>query len=537
LKQPIYNTALYLRLSRDDEQQGDSGSIQTQRMMLRDYTQTHGLNVVSEYVDDGWSGTNYDRPGFQRMIDDIEDGKINCVVTKDLSHLGRNYIMTGQYTEIYFPSKGVRYIAVNDNVDTLNGESELAPFLNILNEMHARQTSKKVKAALHTRCMNGAHWGPHTPLGYKKDPERKGHLIIDPETKWIVEKIFDLAAHGMGASKIMRILFKERVPTPGWLHYSKDGTYAQFYQNAPEEKRYEWNLYTVKKILSDELYIGNNVCNRASVISFKAKKQIRNPKSEWVRVEGTHEAIISKDVFDRVQQQISNRRRQQKDGTTQIFAGLVKCADCGWTMRFGRQSNGNHPGYYACGKYFQAVNRPCSMHFIRYDVLYAYILDRLQFWAALASTDEQKLLEHLLQNGGQNRAVERKKQAAELRKAEKRKIAVTELFVKIYEDWSAGRITESNFNLLSERYQGEQVELDNKISALKTAMESAEQSVEDAEKWISLIRQYSEITELNAPLLNTLIEKIVVHEGIKGADGVREQEVEIYYRFVGKIDA
>lgn len=537
MKQPIYNTALYLRLSHDDERAGESLSIENQRIMLRSYAQDQHFHVVGEYVDDGWSGTNYDRPGFQRMIDDIEDGKINCVVTKDLSRLGRNYILTGQYTEIYFPSKGVRYIAVNDNIDTLNGESELAPFLNILNEMHARQTSKKVKAALHTRCMNGAHWGPHTPLGYMKDPERKGHLIIDPETKWIVEKIFDLAAHGMGASKIMRTLFKERVPTPGWLHYSKNGTYAQFYQNAPEEKRYEWNLYTVKKILSDELYIGNNICNRAPVISFKAKKQTRNPKSEWIRVEGTHEAIISKDVFDRVQQQIANRRRQQKDGTTQIFAGLVKCADCGWTMRFGRQSNGTHPGYYACGKYFQAVNRPCSMHFIRYDVLYAYVLDRLQFWAALASTDEQKLLERLLQNGGHNRAAERKKQTAELRKAEKRKSAVTELFVKIYEDWSAGRITESNFNLLSERYQGEQVELDSKISALKTAMESAEQSVEDAGKWISLIRQYSEITELDAPLLNTLIEKVVVHEGAKGTDGVREQEVEIYYRFVGKIDA
>lgn len=536
MKQPIYNTALYLRLSRDDNNEGDSNSIQTQRMMLRDYAQTHGLNVVSEYVDDGWSGTNYDRPGFQRMIDDIEDGKINCVVTKDLSRLGRNYILTGQYTEIYFPSKGVRYIAVNDNVDTLNGESELAPFLNILNEMHARQTSKKVKAALHTRCMNGAHWGSHTPLGYRKDPERKGHLIIDPETKWIVEKIFDLAAHGMGASKISRILFQERVPTPGWLHYCRDGTYAQFYQDAPEEKQYEWNLPTVKKILGDELYIGNNICNRASVVSFKAKKQTRNPKSEWIRVEHTHEPIISRDVFEQVQDQIANRRRTQKDGTTQIFAGLVKCADCGWTMRFGRQGNGNRPGYYACGKYFEAVNKQCSMHFIRYDVLYAYVLDRLQFWSALAATDESLLLERLLQNGDKGRQAERKKRETELRKAEKRRNTVNDLFVRMYEDRSLGRITESNFNLLSERYQTEQVELDEKIAALKSAMGNDRQSTEGTEKWVKLIRQYSEITELDAPLLNTLIEKILVHEGKKGPDGIREQEVEIFYRFVGKID-
>lgn len=201
MKQPnntmIYNTALYLRLSRDDELQGESGSIQTQRMMLRQYAEEHGLTVVGEYIDDGWSGTNFDRPGFQRMIDDIEEGKINCVVTKDLSRLGRNYILTGQYTEIYFPSKGVRYIAVNDNVDTLNGESELAPFLNILNEMHARQTSKKVKAAMRTRFANGAHYGAYAPLGYIKDPDKSGHLLVDPETKWIIEKIFDLAVHGL----------------------------------------------------------------------------------------------------------------------------------------------------------------------------------------------------------------------------------------------------------------------------------------------------------------------------------------------------
>ena len=536
MKQPIYNTALYLRLSHDDEQQGESVSIQTQRAMLQTYAQENNLYVEGEYVDDGWSGTNYDRPSFQRMIDDIEDGKINCVVTKDLSRLGRNYILTGQYTEIYFPSKDVRYIAVNDNVDTLNGESELAPFLNILNEMHARQTSKKIKAALRVRRMNGAHWGPHTPLGYRKDPERKGHLLVDPETKWIVEKIFDLASHGMGAAKITRFLVEEKVPTPGWLHYSREGTYARFYEGEPEEKRYAWNIAAVKKILKDENYIGNSIHNRLSVTSFKNKKLTRNPESEWVRVENTHEPIIPHDVFEQVQGQIANRRRTQSDGTTHIFAGLLKCADCGWTMRFRRQSKGQHSAYYGCGKYFQTVDRKCSFHFIRYEVLYAYVLDRLQFWSALAAGDEQQLLERLLQSGGQNRAAERKKQAAELRKAEKRKNAVNELFVKMYEDWSAGHISESNFNILSERYQVEQAELDNRIAALKSAMESADQSAEDAEKWVKLIRQYNDITELDAPLLNTLIEKIEIHEATKGPDGIREQEVEIYYRFVGRID-
>ena len=213
----------------------------------------------------------------------------------------------------------------------------------MFNEMHARQTSKKIKAALHVRRMNGAHWGPYTPLGYKKDPDRKGHLLVDPETKWIVEKIFDLASHGMGAAKITRFLVEEKVPTPGWLHYSREGTYARFYEGEPEEKRYAWNVAAVKKILKDENYIGNSIHNRLSVTSFKNKTLTRNPQSEWVRVENTHEPIISRDVFDQVQGQIANRRRTQSDGTTHIFAGLLKCADCGWTMRFRRPiSAGRH---------------------------------------------------------------------------------------------------------------------------------------------------------------------------------------------------
>ena len=214
MKQQIYITGLYLRLSRDDEQQGESSSISTQRQMLTQFCHEQGLRIYDEYVDDGYSGTNFDRPGFQRMLDDIEEGKINCVITKDLSRLGRNYVLTGQYTDIYFPSHNVRYIAIADGVDSNKGESEIAPFLNILNEMHARQTSKKVKAALHTKFMGGAHYAAYAPIGYVKDPEKKGHLIPDTEYKWIVEKIFDLAAHGNGGAHIRKVLEQEKVPTP-----------------------------------------------------------------------------------------------------------------------------------------------------------------------------------------------------------------------------------------------------------------------------------------------------------------------------------
>ena len=540
MKQPnntmIYNTALYLRLSRDDELQGESGSIQTQRMMLRQYAEEHGLTVVGEYIDDGWSGTNFDRPGFQRMIDDIEEGKINCVVTKDLSRLGRNYILTGQYTEIYFPSKGVRYIAVNDNVGTLNGESELAPFLNILNEMHARQTSKKVKAAMRTRFANGAHYGAYAPLGYIKDPDKSGHLLVDPETKWIIEKIFDLAVHGHGAASITHILVDEKVPTPGWLNFQRYGTFANIYAGASEEKSYAWTVAQVKSILKEETYIGHSVHNKQSNISFKNKKKVRKPQEEWYRVENTHEAIISEEVFQKVQELIASRRRKRRNGTTQIFAGLIKCADCGWSLAYGENKQNKNPyGYYHCSKHGQGL-RQCSMHYIRYDVLYAYVLARLQYWSMLAQKDEDNLLKRLLNASDRERNSAKKKQAAELKKAEKRKAEVDGLFAKMYEDWSAGRITEYNFNMLSEKYQNEQKELETKIRQLHETMEAAVQTAADAEKWIALMKQYVNPVELTAELLNTLIEKITVHEAVKGEDGSREQEVEIYYRFIGKID-
>ena len=539
MKQPynttIYNTALYLRLSRDDELQGESGSIQTQRMMLRQYAAEHGLTVVDEYIDDGWSGTNFDRPSFQRMIDDIEDGKINCVVTKDLSRLGRNYILTGQYTEIYFPSKGVRYIAINDNVDTLNGESELAPFLNILNEMHARQTSKKVKAAMRTRFANGAHYGAYAPLGYIKDPDKTGHLLVDTETRWIIEKIFDLAFHGAGAAKIARVLVEEQVPTAGWLNYQRYGTFAHIYEGAPEEKSYAWTLAQVKSILKDETYIGNSVHNKQTNISYKNKKKVRKPQEEWFRVENTHEAIVSKEVFEQVQEQIASRRRQQKDATTQIFSGLVKCADCGWSMRFGTNSQNKTPySHYTCSQYGQGL-RQCSAHYIRYDYLYHYVLTRIQDLSRQAQVDEQALLHRLLKASDQELAANAKRQSAELTRAEKRRAEVDRKFAKLYEDWSDGRITEYNFNMMSQKYQTEQQELVEKIKRLTAELESEKQTTVDAETWISLIKQYANPTELTAELLNTLIEKIVIHEATT-VDGMREQDIDIYYRFIGKIE-
>ena len=540
MKQPnnakLYNTALYMRLSRDDENYGDSVSIETQRTILRQYAKEQGLPVVGEYVDDGWSGTNFERPGFQRMMDDVEAGKVNCIVTKDLSRFGREHVMMDYYLEFIFPEKQVRYIAVTENEDTEKGLSDFVPFKNLFNEWFAKDTSRKVKAALHAKFAAGQRTFAYAPLGYKRHPEVKNALAIDEETRWIVEKIFDLAVHGAGAAKITRILVNEKVPTPGWINYNRDGTFANIYAGAPKEKAYAWTIAQVKSILKDETYIGNSIHNKQTNISYKNKKKVRKPKEEWFRVENTHEPLVSKEDFARVQDLIATRRRQQKDGSTQIFSGLVKCADCGWSLAFNTNRQNKKPySYYHCGKNSQGLHQ-CTMHYIRYDVLYTYVLARIQYWSYQAQMDEERLLQRLLKNGDRQRAASQKKQTAELDKAEKRKAELDRLFARMYEDWATGRITEYNFNMLSQKYQTEQQELAQKVEALQTALAAQQQSAADAEKWVRLVKQYTNPTELTAELLNALIEKILVHEAVKNPDGTKDQEIEIYYRFIGKVE-
>ena len=540
MKQPnnakIYNTALYMRLSRDDENYGDSVSIETQRTILRQYAKEQGLHVFSEYVDDGWSGTNFERPGFQRMMEDVEAGKVNCIVTKDLSCFGREHVMMDYYLEFLFPEKQVRYIAVTENEDTEKGLSDFVPFKNLFNEWFAKDTSRKVKAALHAKFAAGQRTFAYAPLGYKRHPEVKNALAIDDETRWIVEKIFDLAVHGAGAAKITRILVNEKVPTPGWINYNRDGTFANIYAGAPKEKAYAWTIAQVKSILKDETYIGNSIHNKQTNISYKNKKKVRKTKEEWFRVENTHEPLVSKEDFARVQDLIATRRRQQKDGSTQIFSGLVKCADCGWSLAFNTNRQNKKPySYYHCSKNSQGLHQ-CTMHYIRYDVLYTYVLARIQYWSYQAQMDEERLLQRLLKNGDRQRAASQKKQTAELDKAEKRKAELDRLFARMYEDWATGRITEYNFNMLSQKYQTEQQELAQKVEALQTALADQQQTTADAEKWVRLVQQHTNPTELTAELLNALIEKILVHEAVKNPDGTKDQEIEIYYRFIGKVE-
>jgi len=299
-------------------------------------------------------------------------------------------------------------------------------------------------------------------------------------------------------------------------------------------QHYTWTIAQVKSILKDEVYIGHSVHNKQGNISFKDKRKIRRQKDEWWKVENTHEGIISQEDFQKVQEMIAGRRRQKKDGTTQIFAGLAKCADCGWSMRFGTNRQNKTPySHYTCSQYGQGL-RQCSSHYIRYDVLYAYVLSRLQHWFSEVQQDERRILQQILNSSDNERNSARKKAASELKKAQKRQSEIDTLFSRMYEDRVTGKITERNFSMLSDKYQTEQEELAQTIDSLQQQLAHDTQESADAEKWIALIKQYASPAELTAELLNALIEKILVHKADE--DGNRVQEVEIYYRFIGKID-
>ncbi len=409
-------------------------------------------------------------------------------------------------------------------------------YARLSNEWYARDISRKVTKALRTRHENGAHYGAYAPLGYRKDPEQVGHLLVDDETKWIIEKIFALAVQGNGPSKIANLLIAEQISTPSWFQFQRYGTFAHIYEGQPEAKRYAWSITQVKSILQDENYIGNSVHNRQANVSYKSKKRIHKPKDEWWKVENTHEAIISREDFDRVQEHIASRRRRQKDGTTQIFAGLVKCADCGWSLACATNHR-NKIAYksFRCSRYSQGLHQ-CTTHYLRYDVLYTFVLSRLQYWIGAVQQDEQAILERLSKSTATEQASATKRATLEKKRAEKRLHELDNLIAKLYEDRVNEKINERTFTMLTQKYQQEQGELEVKIEALTAQLNSAREQEDGINKWVELVRQFSSPTELTADLLNTLIEKILVHEATKDADGNRTQEIEIVYRFVGKID-
>ncbi len=525
----IYTAALYMRLSKDDDGAAESASIITQRKMLRSYAAEHGYAVFGEYVDDGWSGTNFDRPDFKRMIGDIEAKKVNLVITKDLSRLGRDYITAGQYTEIYFPSKGVRYIAINDGYDSDSPYSDIAPFKNVINEMYARDTSKKIRSAFATKMRDGAYIAAFAPYGYQKDPADKNHLVVDARSGEVVKRIFRMAAEGALPIEIARSLNEQRVPSPAvYRCMTHEGLEVNAYS-----KRQEWTSATITKMLRNVVYLGHIAQGKTTKISFKSHLTLSNPRDEWIVVENTHEALVDQETFDLVRRRTMARTCEKKGRFYNLFSGIAKCADCGRNMSATGTRKKGSPANLTCGGYKLYGAEECSNHFIDYNVLYEIVQASLREQLAISREERAAILEHAQKK--QAASAGRQERAKESNGIKKRLRELEAILAKLYEDNGAGRLSDSRMNKLLSKYAQEAETLEQRLAALQNENAAPEPSFQEArEKLDKLLRQITDVTELTPKLLFKLIDHIEIGQGHyeRGEHGkVKHQTVKIFYRF------
>ena len=528
-------TALYCRLSQDDGLDGDSNSIQNQKRILEQYAIDHRFPNPQFYVDDGYSGASFNRPDFQRMMADMEDGKIGIIITKDLSRLGRNQLHTGLYIEERFPQFGVRYIAINDNVDTENVESsELMPFKNLFNEWFVRDTSRKIRAVQRAKAERGERLGTRAPYGYKKDENAKGRLLVDEEAAAVVRRIFALCAAGNGPSQIARVLRREQVLCPAMYAYQRFGS---GHSGLDMAKPYNWNSDTVANMLENELYIGNTINMKYSTKSYKDKRRMEHPRDECMVIEGSHEPIIDRETWDIVQRVRQHRRRPTKMEELNKYSGLVVCADCGSTMVLHRahtmSASYNH---FTCRTYKKEGTEVCTAHYIRECILDEVVLEDIRRVTARAREHPQEFAAYI--SGKQSAELQR-----EIRRREKELTALNQrareldaIFKRLYEDSVLGRITAEQFQTLSGSYTEEMAALKEKIPEQDAAIRRLREQVCGADHFIALAKKYTDIRNLTPELLRLFIRKIVVHEkDVKWSKHSR-QTVEIHYNDIGCVD-
>lgn len=536
-KSTVYQAALYMRLSKDDEGSGESSSITNQRNLLAAYAKEHGYLIYSEYVDDGFSGTNFNRPAFKRMIQDIEDKKINLILTKDLSRLGRDYIQTGEYTEVYFPSKKVRYIAVNDGFDSESQYTDIAPFKNVVNEMYARDTSKKIRSAFSVKMRNGSYIGNFAPYGYRKDPNDKNHLIPDEPAAEVVRKIFTLAAEGTKPAEIARILNGRNILTPALYRCS---IHPQLCTDNYSQRK-EWTAAAITKLLRNIVYLGHMAQGKTTKVSFKSKLTLRNTRQDWIVVENTHEPIVSGELFEMAQKRMKSRTCEKKGQFCNIFSGIAKCAHCGRNMSAVGTRRKGSPANLACGGYKLHGGKECSNHFIDYNVLYDIVLQEVRDQANLTPTERDALYQELCtQLEAEMDDQGRKSELGKLR-AENEKL--DRIIEQLYDDNLNGKISEDRFYKLLQKYEKQGEELQRKINALDIPDDKEQESQklkESFERLSRLLDRYEEIRELDADLLFELIDRIEIGQGWyeKTEQGrLKHQEIRIYFRFLTQAQA
>ena len=527
-------TALYPRLSHEDELQGESNSISNQKRILETYAKQNGFSNLRWYTDDGYSGANFQRPGFQAMLADIEAGKVGTVIVKDMSRLGRNYLQVGMYTEMIFPQKGVRFIAINDGVDSAQGENDFAPLRNIFNEWLVRDTSKKIKAVKRSKGMSGKPITSKPVYGYLMDEDE--NFIIDEEAAPVVRQIYSLCLAGNGPTQIARMLTEQQIPTPGTLEYRRTGSTRRYHPG------YEckWATNTVVHLLENREYTGCLVNFKTEKPSYKLKHSIENPPEKQAVFENHHEPIIDRETWERVQELRKQRKRPNRYDEVGLFSGILFCADCGSVMYQQRyQTDKRKQDCYICGSYKKRT-ADCTAHFIRTDLLTAGVLSNLRKVTSYAAKHEARFMKLLIE---QNEDGDRRRNAAkkkELEAAEKRIAELSAIFKRLYEDSVTGRISDERFTELSADYEAEQKELKERAARLREELSKAQEATANAEKFMNVVRRHTTIEELTPTLLREFVEKIVVHESValdgKRRGKLRRQEIEIYYSFVGKVE-
>ena len=524
-------TALYARLSKDDDLVGDSNSIVHQKEILAKYAKEHGFTNIEFYVDDGFSGTNFNRPDFQRMMADAEEGKISTVIVKDMSRFGRDYIMVGYYTEIYFSNLNIRFIAINDNVDSnIQTENDLTPFKNVFNEWYARDTSKKIRAVFKAKGNSGKHLTTNPPFGYKKDPNDKDKWIIDDEAAATVRRIFQMYVDGYRISEIGHKLTEEKIETP-ILYYMNRGIKT----NARSEYPEIWDLMSIKYILSQTAYAGHTVNFQTAVKSYKTKKQIRLPKEDWIIYRNTQEPIIDEKTFETVQQMRKAKRARTKYNEPNMFSGLLYCADCGNHLTIQRVARNRKMDNFSCATYRKKKKGLCSCHRILVSDLETIVKEDLQKVCEYVFLHEKEFTDEYLSGSKRETVKFQAKTKAELKRLSERQEEIGKIIRKLYEDNVNGRITDERFDFLAKSYEDEGNELKTKIQEFKNALASSVQDEEKLSKFLKVVKSYTEIEELTPEILNSFIEKIYIGETEK-YNGRKMQEVEIIYKFVGAIN-
>lgn len=529
-------TALYCRLSKDDLNVGDSDSIVHQRAILEKYAADNCFPNVHVFIDDGYSGVSFERPGFQEMYKLIEAGKVGIVITKDLSRLGRNYIEVGNFTEFIFPRYGVRYIAINDNYDSLfSDNNELAPFKNLFNEWYARDTSKKIRSVFKAKAERGERLNDRIPYGYRPDPAsgKKYSLLVNEETAPVVKLIYNLCAEGNGPNAIAAILKEKEIYKPSMYRYLHDGFLGKTDINDP----YGWNGKTVGNILDNEVYLGHTVMWKSSVVSFKDKRVVARPKEEQYRFENTHEPIISKETWEIVREVRGGKRRKTSMGEVSKFSGLVYCADCGYKHYFVRKRAWKPENYgFICSRYRKHLGEEiCTPHKIRESVLDVIVLEEINKALYYARNNTKEFVDYISRKSSSQARRELNAKTSELAKAEKRIKELKSLFKRLYEDNVLGRISDEQYRMLSADYNDEQKELESKLPELNKEIAALNSECTNVQHFMDLAKKYVCITELTPEILRTFISKIVVHERAVKHSKTAPQQIDIYFRYIGNL--